>query len=197
MKGPLIFLDTETTGLDPANNSIIEIACVKVYDLEKLEFKDEHTFHRLLNTDHEITQESFEVHGIHKGMLKDKPYFAQIMSDFKNFVSDSPLVIHNAAFDMGFLQAEFGRLNTPSLQNEIIDSLLLAKKMFPGSPVGIDALSRRFEIPARGLHSALEDTQILARIYSAMHRPKQDFLFVENKSVLNQEFTMCQKKIAV
>lgn len=195
MNSVLVFLDIETTGLNPMVDSIIEIACLKVQNINQLEFKEDNTYHKYVNTTTDITQESFEVHGISKEFLKDKQFFHQISGEVLSFIGDHPVVAHNASFDISFLKAELQRVGSVDFNNEVIDSLMIAKKMYPGSQVSLDALMRRFGMSTRGLHSALEDAKILARIYSCMHMPKQGNLFMETQSIIKTKYQICQKII--
>jgi DNA polymerase III subunit epsilon len=192
----LTFLDIETTGLDPVNDSIIEIACVKVYDLDQLYFEDCNIFHQYFNTDQDISAQSFQVHGISKDFLKDKPYFNEMITELSEFLGDSTIIAHNASFDISFLNAAFVRFGLSEPKNQVIDSLLVAKAKYPGSPAGLDALMKRFGMNSRGLHSALEDTKILAKVYACMHKPTQVDLFFESQNTIVQEFQICQKVIS-
>jgi len=160
-----ICLDTETTGFDPAKGDrLCEIACVELENY----LPTGNTFHRYVNPNRAMPQAAFNVHGLSDEFLKDKPYFHQIADDFLEFVGDLPLVIHNAAFDMKFLNAELRwAKKAPLKENDIIDTLLMARKKFPGSPATLDALCKRFDISLadRTLHGALIDTQLLAEVY--------------------------------
>lgn len=160
-----IVLDTETTGFDPeTGDRIVEIGAVEL---------DRHvptgrTYHQYINPERDMPQEAFEVHGLGNEFLADKPKFAEIGQAFLDFVGDAKLVIHNAAFDMKFLNAELGWINLPLIPyDRAIDTLLIARKKFPGSPASLDALCRRFAIDnsARTLHGALLDSEILAEVY--------------------------------
>jgi DNA polymerase-3 subunit epsilon len=159
-----IVLDTETTGFEPAEGDrIVEIGAVELYN----HMPTGRTFHEYINPQRAMPQAAFEVHGLGDDFLRDKPVFAQIGPKFLEFVGDAKLVIHNAAFDMKFLNAELGWINLPLLPMEqAIDTLMIARKKFPGSPASLDALCRRFGIETeRTLHGALLDSQILAEVY--------------------------------
>jgi DNA polymerase-3 subunit epsilon len=159
-----IVLDTETTGFEPAEGDrIVEIGAVELYN----HMPTGRTFHEYINPQRDMPQAAFEVHGLGNDFLKDKPLFAQIGPKFLDFVGDAKLVIHNAAFDMKFLNAELGWVKLPLLpMDQAIDTLLIARKKFPGSPASLDALCRRFGIQMeRTLHGALLDSQILAEVY--------------------------------
>lgn len=160
-----IVLDTETTGFDPqSGDRIVEIGAVEL---------DRHvptgrTYHQYINPERSMPQEAFEVHGLGDDFLADKPKFAQIGQEFLDFIGTAKLVIHNAAFDMKFLNAELGWMGLPTLPyDQAIDTLEIARKRFPGSPASLDALCRRFSIDngARTLHGALLDSEILAEVY--------------------------------
>jgi DNA polymerase III subunit epsilon len=159
-----IVLDTETTGFEPSEGDrIVEIGAVELYN----HMPTGRTFHEYINPQRDMPQAAFEVHGLGNDFLRDKPLFAQIGPKFLDFVGDAKLVIHNAAFDMKFLNAELGWVKLPLLpMDQAIDTLLIARKKFPGSPASLDALCRRFGIQMeRTLHGALLDSQILAEVY--------------------------------
>ena len=165
-----IVLDTETTGLEvEAGHRIIEIGCV---ELVNRRLTGRH-FHVYLNPERAIDAGAIEVHGITDDDLADKPRFADIAEDFLAFVGSDPLVIHNAPFDVGFLNRELTLANlTPLLEErcEVIDTLALARRLHPGQKNSLDALCRRYEVDnsQRELHGALLDAQILADVYLAM-----------------------------
>jgi DNA polymerase-3 subunit epsilon len=160
-----IVLDTETTGFEPdAGDRIVEIGAVELMG----HVATGRTYHQYINPEREMPQEAFEVHGLGDDFLRDKPKFAQIGQEFLDFIGDAKLVIHNAAFDMKFLNAELGWMNLPQIPwDQAIDTLAIARKRFPGSPASLDALCRRFAIDnsARTLHGALLDSEILAEVY--------------------------------
>lgn len=159
-----IVLDTETTGFEPSEGDrIVEIGAVELYN----HMPTGRTFHEYINPQRAMPQAAFEVHGLGDDFLRDKPVFAQIGPKFLEFVGDAKLVIHNAAFDMKFLNAELGWMKLPLLPMEqAIDTLMIARKKFPGSPASLDALCRRFGIETeRTFHGALLDSQILAEVY--------------------------------
>lgn len=160
-----IVLDTETTGFDPhEGDRIVEIGAVELWN----HVPTGETYHQYINPERSMPQEAFEVHGLGDDFLKDKPVFSEIAQQFVDFVGDAKLVIHNASFDMKFLNAELGWLGRPALPlDQAIDTLMIARKKFPGSPASLDALCRRFSIDnsARTLHGALLDSEILAEVY--------------------------------
>lgn len=160
-----IVLDTETTGLDPANGDrIVEIGCVETMH----HIATGQSFHVYINPERDMPQEAFNVHGLSEEFLSDKPVFAEIIEDFLAFIGDAPLVIHNAEFDMRFLNAEFKKLGRPLLPRErAIDTVAMARRKFPGAQANLDALCRRFEIDLsrRDKHGALLDAELLADVY--------------------------------
>ena len=160
-----IVLDTETTGFDPeTGDRIVEIGAVELMR----HVPTGRTYHQYINPERAMPQSAFEVHGLGDDFLRDKPVFKEIGQAFLDFVGDAKLVIHNAAFDMKFLNAELGWMGLRQLPwEQAIDTLAIAKKKFPGSPASLDALCRRFGIDnsARTLHGALLDSEILAEVY--------------------------------
>ncbi len=161
-----IVLDTETTGFEPSEGDrIVEIGAVELIG----HMPTGRTYHQYINPQRSMPAGAFEVHGLGDEFLRDKPLFADIAEAFLDFIGeDSHLVIHNAAFDMKFLNAELGWINRPHLpMDRAIDTVGMARRKFPGSPASLDALCRRFNIDntARTLHGALLDSEILAEVY--------------------------------
>lgn len=171
-----VILDTETTGLNPATGDrIIEIGCVEMSGRRLTD----RTFHYYINPERDIDAGAFAVHGLSREFLSDKPVFASIVDELIEFVDGAEVVIHNAAFDLGFLDNEFALLKRPSftsLASKITDTLLDARQMFPGKRNSLDALCERFSInnQHRALHGALLDAQLLAEVYIAMTRGQED-----------------------
>jgi DNA polymerase-3 subunit epsilon len=166
-----IVLDTETTGLEPADgHRIIEIGCVELLERRLTG----NTYHQYIQPDREIDAGAIEVHGITNESLADKPRFADIVNEFLDFVRGAELIIHNAPFDVGFLDHEFGLLENPpgklTGHCTVLDTLALARRLHPGQRNNLDALCRRYEIDnsQRDLHGALLDAEILADVYLAM-----------------------------
>lgn len=166
-----IVLDTETTGLETSQgHRIIEIGCVELFNRR---LTGRH-YHQYINPEREVDAGAFQVHGISNEMLADKPKFAQIAEEFMAFVGDADLIIHNAAFDIGFINAEFARLvprpATIETNRSVIDSLLLARAKHPGQKNNLDALCKRYGVDnsQRDLHGALLDAEILADVYLLM-----------------------------
>ena len=160
-----IVLDTETTGFEPdEGDRIVEIGAVELFN----HMPTGKTYHQYINPQRSMPQGAFDVHGLGDDFLRDKPLFADIAQKFLDFIGDAKLVIHNAAFDMKFLNAELGWLNRPPLATDrALDTLAIARRKFPGSPASLDALCRRFGIDnsSRTLHGALLDSEILAEVY--------------------------------
>ncbi len=171
-----IVLDTETTGLDPASgHRLVEIGCVELIN----HIRTGNYFHSYLNPERDMPREAENVHGISAEFLKDKPLFKAVARSFLEFIGDSTLVIHNAAFDMKFLNAELNSLGHPMLPMErTIDTVLMARRMFPGQPASLDALCKRFNIDlsARTKHGALLDAELLADVYLELKGGRQSTL---------------------
>ncbi|MGB0681315.1 MAG: DNA polymerase III subunit epsilon [Magnetovibrionaceae bacterium] len=159
-----IALDTETTGFDASGaDRIVEIGCVEMIN----HVATGKTYHQYINPERDMPEGAFQVHGLSEDFLRQYPVFADVAAAFLDFVGDDPLVIHNAKFDMGFLNAELKRLGTNPLANKAIDTVGIARSKFPGSPASLDALCRRFNIDNsnRTLHGALLDAELLAEVY--------------------------------
>ena len=160
-----IVFDTETTGFDPAaGDRLVEIGCVELFN----RIPTGQTFHRYVNPERDMPQAAFEVHGLSAEFLAGHPVFAEVIGDFLVFIADSPLVAHNAEFDMKFINAELGRLGFPAIPlQRAIDTLILARQKFPGAPATLDALCKRFNIDNSGRtkHGALRDSELLAEAY--------------------------------
>ena len=160
-----IVLDTETTGLNPATGDrIVEIGCVELIN----HMATGRSYHQYINPERSVPDEAFRVHGLSDEFLSDKPVMADVMADFIEFICDAPLIIHNADFDMRFINAEINRLGHSPLQMaRAIDTVRLARDKFPGAPASLDALCKRFGIDnsTRSLHGALLDAQLLAEVY--------------------------------
>lgn len=173
-----IFLDTETTGLYPdQGHRIIEIAAVEIFNRRPTQ----RHFHIYINPEREIDPGAQEVHGISLEFLQDKPLFSSVAQEFIEFVRGAELIIHNAPFDVGFLNMELSRLNLDKLEtyiSGIIDTLKMAKEMRPGQRNNLDALCRHYGIDnsQRTLHGALLDAELLAEVYIAMTRGQESLL---------------------
>ncbi len=160
-----IILDTETTGLDPLRGDrLVEIGGIELIN----HFPTGRTYHVYINPERDMPEEAFRVHGLSAEFLADKPRFADLVGEFWSFIADATLVIHNASFDMGFINAELkraGRQNFP--MDRVVDTLAMARRRFPGSPASLDALCSRFGIDnsRRTRHGALLDAELLADVY--------------------------------
>ncbi len=173
-----VVLDTETTGLDPAlGHRVIELACVEMVN-RRLTGR---TFHRYVNPQRPSDPGALDVHGLTEEFLSDKPLFRDVAAEFLEFVRDAELVIHNAPFDVAFLDAELRRLDLPGLGNHasgVLDTLRLAKELHPGKRNSLDALCERYGVDnsARTLHGALLDARLLAEAYLAMTRGQESLV---------------------
>lgn len=171
-----IVLDTETTGLDVKNGDrIIEIGCVEIFNL----IPTGNIFQSYINPETEVSKEATEISGLTTKFLMDKPIFKDIVEDFLNFIQDSPLIIHNASFDMEFINNELNILSKSMIElSRSIDTLTMAKTKYPGMPANLDALCKRFQIDnsKRIKHGALEDAKLLAQVYLNLKGGRQ-FLF--------------------
>ena len=160
-----IFLDTETTGLSfKDGHKIVEIACIETKDL----IPTGRIFHKLINPKRDIPDEAFKVHGYSKNFLNDKETFDKIVDEFLNFVKEKNIIIHNAPFDLSFLNGELSAINKNIIdQNKVIDSLEVARNKFPGSSNSLDALCKKFNIDLsrRVKHNALLDCELLREVY--------------------------------
>lgn len=171
-----IVLDTETTGFKPEEgHKLVEIGCLEL----KNHIPTGNVYHQYINPCRDMPTAAFEVHGLSEDFLSDKPKFSEIYQGFLDFIGSSPLVIHNAAFDMRFLHAELGAHVETPLPNKIVDTLEMARKAFPGSPASLDALCKRFKIDnsKRVKHGALLDSEILAEVYLELLGGRQIRLF--------------------
>ena len=172
-----IFLDTETTGLDPnQGHRVIEIAAV---EMSNRQLTKNH-YHTYLNPRRDIDQAAQDVHGITSDFLKDKPLFEDIASEFLNFIKGSEIIIHNAPFDIGFLNMELGKINLGKLEKHsasIFDTLKLAKEIRPGQRNNLNALCKAYDVDntSRAFHGALLDAELLCDVYLGMTRGQEAF----------------------
>lgn len=189
-----IVLDTETTGLDPLKgDKIVEIGCVELEN----HIPTGRTYHQYINPMRSMSEEVIAVHGLSEEFLSDKPIFAEIADDFLNFIgTDSALVIHNAAFDMKFLNAELSFAGKTQLSfDRVVDTLLIARKKFPGSRVNLDELCKRFGVDntSRTLHGALLDSELLAEVYLELLGGREPGLVLDKKITPSQNTVMVEQ----
>jgi DNA polymerase-3 subunit epsilon len=183
-----IFLDTETTGLSPeSGDRIVEIGCVELID-RRLSGNDLHFY---LNPERPGSEDAVRIHGLSDEFLADKPLFASIADELLAYLAGAEIIIHNAGFDLGFLNEELRRLQRPKFETvaaRITDSLAMAREMFPGKSNSLDALCRRLEVDnaSRNLHGALLDAGLLAEVYIRMTRG-QDSLVIDDLHGANAE----------
>lgn len=182
----LITLDTETTGLDAAKGDrIIEIGCVAL-DGRLVMNSEENHLQLFINPEREVPAEAVAIHGITTEFLADKPKFVEVADRFLRFVSGSTLIIHNAAFDTGFLNMELARIGRDPIESicQVVDTVKLAKKLLPGKSVSLDSLCRYYEIDNsnRTLHGALLDAELLAEVYVALTRGQDALTLVAEGS---------------
>lgn len=160
-----IVLDTETTGFEPSEGDrLVEIGAIELFN----HMPTGRTYHQYINPERSMPAEAFAIHGLGDDFLRNQPRFAEVADAFLEFIDGGRLVIHNAAFDMKFLNAELGWIKRPPLPTDtVIDTLMIARRKFPGSPASLDALCRRFGVDNsnRELHGALLDSEILAEVY--------------------------------
>ena len=173
-----IVLDTETTGLDALRGDrLVEVGCVEIFN----RMPTGQTFHRHINPQRSVNPEAVAVHGLTDEFLADKPLFAEIVEEFLEFIGDAPLVIHNASFDVGFINAELDRLKMPPIPRErLIDTLLLARRKHPGVSNRLDDLCSRYSIDnsRRTKHGALLDAELLAEVYVDLIGARQSSLIL-------------------
>jgi len=167
-----VVLDTETTGLSPVTGDrIVEIGAIELVN----HVPTGRHLHIYLNPERDMPEEAFRVHGLSSEFLADKPKFAEKADEFLEFITDATLVIHNAPFDMGFLNHELEKIGRPNLRNEVIDTVMVARQRHPGARVSLDALCKHYGIDnsKRVLHGALLDSEILADVYLELIGGKQ------------------------
>ncbi len=188
-----IVLDTETTGFEyKQGHRIVEIGCVELMN----HMPTGNTYHQYINPERDMPEGAFRVHGLSEEYLRDFPLFKEVAQEFMDFIGDSTLIIHNAGFDVPFLNWELKQHGLAEMANNVVDTLIIARKKFPGSPANLDALCRRFNIDnsAREKHGALLDAELLAEVYLELRGGRQTgfSLNAENSS----ESTNFRKSIA-
>ena len=194
-----IILDTETTGLSvKEGHRIVEIGCLELEDLIPTQKK----FHCYLNPERKVSEKALEVHGYTDKFLADKKKFSEVVDEFLDFIKDKRLIIHNAEFDLSHLNNELKILGKDTLENEIIDTLTLARDKFPGSPISLDALCKRYRIDnsKRTQHTALIDCDLLGKVYINLIDQKEPTLNFQKQekdktNILNKDILYFKKVI--
>ena len=178
-----IFLDTETTGLSPNDrHRIVEIACIETNDL----LPTKRIFHKILNPQRDVPEEAFKIHGFSTEFLKNKETFNKVADEFLEFIKDKRIIIHNASFDLGFLNHELKLIRKNEIKKDnIVDSLEVARNKFPGTSNSLDALCKRFNIDLsrREKHNALLDCELLREVYINLLDAKEPKLIFSNDSL--------------
>src|SRR6185295_2493386 len=181
-----IVLDTETTGLDPLRGDrLVEIGCIDIYN----RMPTGQTFHRYINPERDMPAEAFAVHGLSSEFLASKPLFTEVVEEFLEFIGDAPLVIHNASFDISFINAELDRVKRqPILRDRLVDTLLLARRKHPGVSNRLDDLCSRYSIDnsRRTKHGALLDAELLAEVYIDLIGARQSQLILAAEAPVQQ-----------
>ena len=176
-----IVLDTETTGLDPASgHRVVEIGAIEIVNL----LPTGKHFHKYINPKRAMPEEARAIHGLSDEFLAQHPEFEHVVEELLEFIAGAQLVIHNAAFDMGFLNAELALLSREKLANDFVDTVGMARRKFPGAPASLDALCKRFNIDnsQRTFHGALLDAQLLAEVYMELSGGRQPGLELARQS---------------
>ena len=189
-----VVLDTETTGTSPKlGHRIVEIGCVELRN----HVPTGDVWHYYINPQRDMPREAFAIHGLSEEFLSNKPLFADLADDFLNFIAEAKLIIHNAAFDIGFLNAELERIKKPAIGwGNVVDTLALAREVHPGAGNSLDALCKRYRIDnsARSKHGALLDSELLAEVYLELIGGSQTDLQLENAVLQKQHRSepLCQ-----
>ncbi len=193
-----IVMDTETTGIDPhhpeGRHRIVEIGCVELIN----HLPTGNVYHQYINPERSMPREAFEVHGLGDEFLREKPLFAEVADAFVDFIGDAKLVIHNASFDIGFLNAEFEWMSRPSIpMTRAVDTLAMARRKFPGAQANLDALCKRFNVDrsARVKHGALLDSELLAEVYLELLGGRQRGLSLDVKSDQGSDLSTHEKSV--
>ena len=182
-----VVLDTETTGISIKDgHRIVEIGCIELDNL----IPTKKRFHCYLNPERKVSDKAFEVHGYSDNFLADKQKFKEVVDDFLNFIKNKRLIIHNAEFDVSHLNNELKILGKQKIENEIIDTLALARNKFPGSQISLDALCKRYRIDnsKRTQHTALIDCDLLAKVYINLIDQKEPTLNFKNQDEISKDF---------
>jgi DNA polymerase-3 subunit epsilon len=189
-----ITFDTETTGIDPnSGHRIIEIGCVELID----KVKTGNVYHAYINPERDVPKSSTDVHGLTAGFLYDKPVFAKVADDFLAFIGDDKLVIHNASFDLKFINSELARTGHAAVNaSRAIDTLILARNKFPGAKVNLDALCNRFgiDLSRREKHGALLDAELLVDVYLELLGGAQGTMVLDEEAAYYDERNVRKRK---
>jgi len=188
-----IVLDTETTGFEyKQGHRIVEIGCVELDN----HMPTGNTYHQYINPERDMPEGAFRVHGLSEEYLRDFPLFKEVAQEFLDFIGDSTLIIHNAGFDMPFLNWELNAHTFPEMGNNVIDTLIIARKKFPGSPANLDALCRRFSVDNsnREKHGALLDSELLAEVYLELIGGRQPGLLLAKEAAGADEIASKERK---
>ncbi|WP_027581390.1 DNA polymerase III subunit epsilon [Bradyrhizobium sp. Ai1a-2] len=181
-----IVLDTETTGLDPLRGDrLVEIGCIEIFN----RMPTGQTYHVYINPERDMPAEAFAVHGLSTEFLASKPLFSEVVDEFLAFIADTPLVIHNASFDISFINAELERIKRPVIARELlVDTLLLARRKHPGVSNRLDDLCSRYSIDnsRRTKHGALLDAELLAEVYVDLIGARQSQLILASEVTITQ-----------
>ncbi len=196
-----VILDTETTGLSVRDgHRIVEIGCIEIDNLIPTQNK----FHCFLNPERKVSEKALEVHGYTDKFLSDKKKFSEIVDDFLKFIDGKKLIIHNAEFDLSHINNELKIIGKKKLDNEIIDTMILARDKFPGASISLDALCKRYRVDnsKRDQHSALVDCELLVKVYINLidqKEPKLDFNQNENfkKEAMDKAIAYCKKIVNI
>jgi len=188
-----VIVDTETTGLNPSNGDrVVEIGCIELVN----HISTGETYHQYINPERLMPEDAFKIHGLSNDFLSTFPTISEIIDEFLNFIGDSPLIIHNAEFDIKFLNAELELLKRPPLNNKAVDTVKLARNKFPGASVSLDALCKRFNVDnsSRSLHGALLDADLLASVYLELIGGKQPDFELSSKELIHKTLGEDQNK---
>ena len=196
-----IFLDIETTGLSfKDNHKIVEIACVETEEL----IPTKRIFHKIINPERNVPEEAFKIHGFSSEFLNDKPKFSEIADDLLTFIGENNLIIHNASFDLPFINYELKLINKTTItKNKIVDTLELARSKYPGASNSLDALCKRYnvDLSKRTKHNAILDCNLLREVYIYLldaKEPKLSFSnHVEKKTEINQNLNYSKKVVSL